>query len=156
MPVHLNGIKITLMRKKLREYIQKVKSLNCYSIHIGGGEPMLNPEKLTDVLKVVKEEGIEIQYIETNSSWYKDEKSAVNVLKKFRKSGIHTMLISISPFHNEYVPFFKTKGVIKACQKTGINVFPWIQDFYQEVDSFDDQVPHTPDEYQNRNSEKII
>lgn len=142
--------------EKVREYIRKVKSLNCYSIHIGGGEPMLDPEKLTDVLKVVKEEGIEIQYIETNSSWYKDEKSAVNVLKKFRKSGIHTMLISISPFHNEYVPFFKTKGVIKACQKTGINVFPWIQDFYQEVDSFDDQVSHTPDEYQKKFGEDYL
>jgi len=142
--------------EQARAYLQKLKSLNCHSIHIGGGEPMLKPDKLTDVLRVAIEENIEIQYVETNSSWYKDEKTAVKLLRKLRKSGLHTMLVSISPFHNEHIPFYKTKGVIKACHKAGINVFPWIQEFYKEVDSFDDQVPHSLDEYQKKFGEGYL
>lgn len=137
-------------KEQAKEYFKKLKSLNCRSIHIGGGEPILKSDSLVQILKVAKEEDIEIQYVETNSSWFKDDKSATNLLKKLRKSGLHTMLVSISPFHNEHIPFYKVKGVIRACHKTGINVFPWIQDFYQEVDSFDDQVPHSLDEYKQK------
>jgi len=136
--------------EKVRGYFKFLKSMDCFSIHIGGGEPMLKTETLFEILKVAKEEDIHIQYVETNSSWYKDEKSAIKILKKLRKSGLHTMLVSISPFHNEHIPFNKTKGVIKACHKTGINVFPWIQDFYPEIDSFDDQVTHSLDEYEQK------
>ena len=136
--------------EKAREYLIIIKSLNCGSIHIGGGEPMLKPDELSGILKIANEENIHIQYVETNSSWYKDDKSAIRILGKLRKSGLHTMLVSISPFHNEHIPFYKTKGVIKACHKSGINVFPWIQEFYPEIDSFDDQKPHSLDEYEQK------
>jgi MoaA/NifB/PqqE/SkfB family radical SAM enzyme len=50
-----------------------LKSLGCYSVHIGGGEPLLKPEKILDILETARKNNINIEYIETNASWYKDE-----------------------------------------------------------------------------------
>ena len=42
------------------------------------------------------------------------------------------------------------KGVMKACRAVGMNVFPWISDFYSEMDAFDDRHPHSLSEYEER------
>ena len=52
------------------------------------------------------------------------------------------------PFHNEYIPFYKVKGVIAACQDVGVSVFPWIYEFYDEIDSFPDDRPHPFSQYE--------
>ncbi len=151
--------------KRKKEYITLVTvqqnagviaSLGCYSVHIGGGEPMLDTEKLYDTLKTLQNAGIGVEYVETNSSWYKDKKSAVSVLKYLKKAGLQTLLISISPFHNEFIPFEKVKGVMGACRKTGISVFPWIQDFYSDIDAFDNTQTHSLQAYQMQYGENYI
>ena len=129
---------------------KKIKELNCNSVHIGGGEPFLNFEGLKNTVLAANEENNHIQYIETNSSWFKDHNDAIQKLNELRNIGISTLLISMSPFHNEHIPFFKVKGVIKACHQTGISVMPWIEDFYNDMNSFDDQVIHSLDEYSDK------
>ena len=133
-----------------RKYFRIIKSFGCNSIHIGGGEPMLKPDSLKDVLKIALEEDMGIDYVETNSSWFKDERSAAELLNDLRAHGLQTLLISISPFHNEHIPFNKVKGVISACRKSGTNVFPWIRDFYPEIDSFDDKSKHSLNDYKKK------
>jgi hypothetical protein len=130
--------------------VAKIKSLGCHSVHIGGGEPFLNPERLEALLQAASELGIGVEYVETNSSWFKDPESARATLSALKRRGLSTLLVSMSPFHNEYIPFFKVKEVIKACRDCGIGVFPWISDFYDEIDAFDDTVPHRMDEYRSR------
>jgi len=56
----------------------------------------------------------------------------------------------MSPFHNEHIPFFRVKGVLEACGRQGIAVFPWIRDFYEEIDGFDDQRTHSLEAYEER------
>ena len=73
-----------------------VKSLGCSSVHIGGGEPLLRPEELGAVLDAARRSGISIDYVETNSSWFKDPESAEAVLSGLRPKGLHTLLVSIS------------------------------------------------------------
>lgn len=126
---------------------RKCIDLGCRSLHIGGGEPLLRPEKLKDVLDTAVKENMSIQYVETNSSWYKDHESACQILRDLRRSGLSCLLVSISPFHNEYVPFYKVKGVMAACKDTGISIFPWIMEFYHDIDSFPDDRPHAISEY---------
>lgn len=133
-----------------RKIMHKIISLGCSSIHIGGGEPFLDIEKLIDVADAAKQTGMHIEYIETNSSWFTDEDKAVGILNRLLYHGIDQLLISISPFHNEHIPFFKTKGVIKACRKTGMGIFPWIAEFYPEADSLDDRKVHRIEEYQEK------
>lgn len=130
-----------------RSNLHKIKSLGCHSVHIGGGEPFLNLDGLKKVLKTAGESGVVVEYLETNSSWYKNAESAGAMLQKLKKAGLTTLLISISPFHNEHIPFYKVKGVIEACRMSGVSIFPWIGEFFPEIDSLDDRTTHDLAEY---------
>jgi len=134
----------------LAQILRKIKSLGCNSVHIGGGEPFLNLNGLEMVVETTLSMGVDIEYVETNSSWYRDSATACQTLSSLHKKGLSTLLISISPFHNEHIPFFKVKGVIEACRKVGMNVFPWIAAFYDELDAFDDKCCHGLSEYEIR------
>jgi hypothetical protein len=110
---------------------------------LGGGEPLLRPDRLGEILGVAGNVGVTIEYVETNSSWFKDLESAKSILFDLRKKGLRTLLISISPFHNEYIPFYMVKGVIEACEKTGINIFPWVNGFIQDLSKFNINKKHS-------------
>ena len=134
----------------LVQIIEKIMSLGCSSIHIGGGEPFLNLSGLKMVVETCRSKNIGIDYVETNSSWYKGMNSACEILSSLKERGLSALLISMSPFHNEHIPFFKVKGVIDACNAVGIKTFPWISDFLSEIDAFDNRKTHTLAEYENR------
>ncbi len=127
--------------KIAKKCFNKAKSFGADALHIGGGEPMLALEKLELVLEAAEESGITIDYVETNSSWFKDEKSACEILESLHDKGLNTLLISISPFHVEYIPFFKVVGVMKACEMVGISIFPWIESFIHDLMKFDTKRP---------------
>jgi hypothetical protein len=91
-----------------------------------------------------------VEYVETNSSWFRNLEDARRTLAGLRRAGLRTLLVSMSPFHNEHIPFFRVKGVLEACRAEGIGVFPWVQAFYREIDRFDDRTPHGLEEYEAR------
>ena len=126
---------------------EKIRSLGCRSVHIGGGEPLLRPDKLGTVLEVASEVGISVEYVETNSSWFQDIESAKALLARLCQQGLQTLLVSISPFHNERIPFSRVQGVIKAAKQVGVGVFPWITDFISDLSQFDPTKSHSLDEY---------
>jgi hypothetical protein len=136
--------------RTLTKNISNIRSLGCYSVHIGGGEPFLNIDGLKNVIEVSTDSGIEIEYVETNSSWYTDSDSACTILSGLKDAGLRCVLVSMSPFHNEHIPFTKVKGVIQACNTIGISVYPWVMGFFQEMNSFDDSCVHSLDEYEAR------
>ena len=140
----------------LGNILSKIKSLGCHSVHIGGGEPFLNLHGLKMVIEVTRCQGINIDYVETNSSWFKGRKAAAETLQSLRERGLSNLLISMSPFHNEHIPFSKVKGVIAACREANINVFPWISEFYPEINEFDDQITHTLSEYVEKYGENYL
>lgn len=131
-----------------RENCIAIRSLGCRSVHIGGGEPLLKPDQLLRILETAFETGVGIDYVETNSSWYHDHDSATEILENLLTRGVLTLLVSISPLHNEFIPFYKVKAVIEACREVGMGIFPWIRDFYPDLDNFDDRSPHSLEEYQ--------
>ncbi len=133
-----------------KKNLRKIKDLGCGSIHIGGGEPFLNPEGLEMVLETAHGVGVEIDYVETNSSWFRELDSAYQILSRLKEKGLSTLLVSMSPFHNEHIPFWKVKGVIEACNRTGIGVFPWVKEFYGEINSLGDKTTHTLEEYEKK------
>ena len=95
--------------KTAEKSLQTVRSLGCRSVHIGGGEPLLRPDKLGSVLEIAAHVGVSVEYVETNSSWFQEKKFAEDLLIRLRKQGLNTLLVSISPFHNERIPFSKVK-----------------------------------------------
>ncbi len=124
-----------------------IRSLGCRSVHIGGGEPLLRPDKLGTVLEVASEVGVSVEYVETNSSWFQDVESAKKLLAPLRQKGLKTLLVSISPFHNEQIPFSRVQGVIKAAKQVGVGIFPWITDFISDLSQFNPAKSHSLEEY---------
>ncbi len=130
--------------------LSRIRELGCRSVHIGGGEPLLEPERLRLVLRAARDAGVTVGYVETNSSWHTDASRTRDVLGMLHAEGLGTLLISISPFHNEHIPFGKVRAVLDACHAAGLSAFPWIVDFAAEIRAFDTTVPHTLDEYTQR------
>jgi hypothetical protein len=130
--------------------LRMVRDLGCYSVHIGGGEPLLRPDALGEVLTVAARIGVSIDYVETNSSWFKNPESARQTLARLRRRGLRTLLISISPFHNEFIPFAKVKGVIEASRQAGVEIFPWIPDFISDLAELDPNTTHKPGVFQQK------
>lgn len=133
-----------------------LRKQGCNSVHIGGGEPMLEPEKLLQVLDSAASNGVSVEYIETNASWYIDEERTMSILKAIKKHGVNTLLISIDPFHNEYIPFWKTKSLIKACYNAGVGVFPWQMEFWPDLESFDERKTHSLKEYEEEFGKRYV
>lgn len=131
-----------------RRTFESVLRLGCRSVHIGGGEPLLRPDALADVLDAARETGVQVDYVETNSSWFTTHDDACAILEALASSGLTTLLVSISPFHNEYIPLYKVKGVIRACRQTGVSIFPWVSEFLPDLEAFDEQQPHALREYE--------
>lgn len=102
----------------------------------------MKPDLLTGVLEVAGQARISIEYVETNCAWYRDEASACGILERLRANGVDSLLVSISPFHAETIPFEKTLGVMAACKKTGIHVFPWMETFMADLAKLDRKKPH--------------
>ena len=127
--------------------LQSVRSLGCRSIHIGGGEPLLRPDGLAAVLKIADNLGIAVEYVETNSSWFKDSETAADFLTDLRARGLNTLLVSISPFHNQHIPFFKVKGVIEAARQAGLGIFPWVTGFVSDLSQLDPRKTHSLAEF---------
>ena len=130
------------------ENLLAIRKLGCTAVHIGGGEPLLRPAKLSAVLEIASTAGVTVDYVETNSSWFRDADSAAATLSQLRQSGLQTLLVSISPFHNEYIPLAKIKGVLDAARRTGINIFPWVPDFLEDLSELDATGTHSLAEYE--------
>ena len=139
-----------------RKNLEAVRSLGCRSVHIGGGEPLLRHEKLARVLEIAAEVGVSVEYVETNASWFKDCESGTALLSQLRGKGLKTLLVSISLFHNEQIPFFKVQGVIEAARKAGVGIFPWVTDFISDLSQFDPGRTHSLDEYRQKFGENYL
>ena len=108
------------------------------------------------VVEVTRSMSVNLEYVETNSSWFKGRESAVENLLSLRAKGLSTLLVSMSPFHNEHIPFNRVKGVIDACREAKINIFPWISEFYPEINAFDDRTTHKLSEYERKYGENYL
>jgi len=124
----------------------KLLSLGCNSVHIGGGEPMLNLDGLYNFLNIAKKKSMGIDYIETNGSWYKSLEETKKIFDKLFELNVNTIMISVSPYHTEYIPMYKVDGVEEACKKFGMNYFIYQQQFRSELSVYDKTKTHKFDE----------
>ncbi|MCL1794765.1 MAG: radical SAM protein [Oscillospiraceae bacterium] len=123
--------------------------MGCNSVHIGGGEPFSNFEKLLEVCESALERRVAIEYIETNASWYAGDSGASKKLQELMALGVDCLLVSVDPFHNEFVPYRKTKELKERCQKNGMGVFVWQSKFERIVSRMDANIPHALSEYED-------
>mgnify|MGYP000064832058 CR=1 FL=1 len=134
----------------LREMARKAATLGCGSFHIGGGEPFLDVEGLVRIIQVLREEGITIDYLETNAFWYKDPDSARVILEKILEAGCQTLMVSLCPFHIPFVPLYKVEGAVEAARRVGMEYFLWQDQYYRELSSLEKGKTHSWEELANR------
>ncbi|SMC22479.1 hypothetical protein SAMN02746041_01490 [Desulfacinum hydrothermale DSM 13146] len=137
--------KDTMDRETARRAMETILRLGCASVHVGGGEPFLAPQKLLTVLRTAREVGMGVEYVETNASWFVCDQKGTEILHACAKAGLRTLLISISPFHAEFIPFCRVQNLMEACRKAGLHVFPWVDGFRPDLEQLD---PHTTHDLQ--------
>ena len=137
-------------RRTAENAFKAIKRLGCHAVHIGGGEPLLRTDALADVLDTAADMGVRIDYVETNASWYRDMDSAVETLTRLKQHGLTTLLVSISPFHIEHIPFSRVEGVFLAAGQSGIQIFPWVEGFIAQMRALDSGRSHSLKEFESR------
>ena len=104
--------------------------------HIGGGEPFLDMESLEAAVKGLGERGLHLEYIETNASWVRDRFLAETTLRGLAAAGLRCVLVSVSPFHAEFVPFARTSALIDAANRLlPGGAFVWVPDFIRDLEA---------------------
>lgn len=136
-----------MTRETAAQIFALLNKTGCRSVHIGGGEPFINFKGLLEVCESAYENEVSIDYIETNASWFRDEENVSQKLKDLRSVGVDCLLISVDPFHNEFVPYIKVKSLLKCCEKNNFGTFLWQSKFERVVRRFDENKTHTLNEY---------
>jgi len=95
------------------------------SVHIGGGEPFMNFDALTSLIKALNRHGIGIDYIETNAFWCADEDFIRTRLLRLRALGVRTLMASVDPFHVEFVPLDRPLRLCRMLKECGMDYFIW-------------------------------
>ncbi len=104
--------------------------------HIGGGEPFLELDRLERAIAGLVGRGLQLDYVETNASWVRSGEHAEQVLARLRDAGLGCLLVSVSPFHAEFVPRERTLALIAAARRTlAGGAFVWIPEFLGELGS---------------------
>jgi hypothetical protein len=73
-------------------------------LHVGGGEPFGDFERLVAVVRAAREAGLEgVGYVETNGFWATDDGLVRERLAELREAGLRQISISCDVFHQAYV-----------------------------------------------------
>lgn len=87
------------------------------SIHLAGGEPTLRMDLLVGIIRVARRRGVRLSYVETNASWCTDPETAREGMRRMKEAGLPGLLVSVSMFHNEFVPFRHTRHAVEAARE---------------------------------------
>jgi len=102
--------------------------------HIGGGEPFLDKTLLRRAIDGLRRRGLVLEYVETNASWVTSARQAEEILDELAEVGLDCVLVSLSPFHAEFVPPRRTMTLIEAAQRVlRGGAFVWIADFLPDI-----------------------
>ena len=138
-----------------KEYISKesaiaaaqlLKKAGTVSVHIGGGEPFINFEALCNLIQALNNCGVGIDYIETNGYWCRDREFAKSRLETLQKLGVTTVMVSVDPYHIEYVPLERPLMLCTLLDEYGFDYFIWQQKFLKRLMALDITKVHTKEE----------
>ena len=123
------------------KYFQKViiglKKIRCKYISPIGGEPFLYLYGLEKFLKLCKKYSVKIALF-TSCVWAKSYHKSFFILKRLKKAGLRSLLISTDKFHQKKVPIKNVIFVLRACSSLSISTclrITYTKDIRQSVKS---------------------
>jgi hypothetical protein len=107
------------------------------SIHLAGGEPFLRFEFLVEAVELLSKSHLPLAYVETNAYWATREDIVRAKLEALRRAGLRAILISVSPFHLEQIPFERTERAVRLAEEVfgRWNVLLFTPEFYEHFKS---------------------
>lgn len=135
------------MIEKVFKTLSAERRLN--SVHLAGGEATLRMDVLGKALDVAAREGVRISYLETNGHFATSQEEAGEVFSSLKEKGLNAVLISASPFHNEFIPFERTRTAVNAATEVfgEAGVLVWISDMYRAMAALPEDRTNTLDEF---------
>jgi hypothetical protein len=86
-------------------------------LHVGGGEPFLDLEGLIELVRRIVSAGLPLAYVETNAFWCSSREAARAGMRRLRDAGLRGLLVSVSMFHNEFVPFGSMRIAVEVAHE---------------------------------------
>jgi len=133
-----------------------LREAGTFSVHIGGGEPFMNFDALCTLIRALTREGIAIDYIETNAFWCSDEAFVQKRLDTLKELGASAVMVSVDPFHIEYVPLERPLLLCRLLQKNGFDYFIWQEKFLRRLMKLDRTKCYTGEELKEVLGENYI
>ncbi len=92
-------------------------SSSIHSIHLAGGEPFIRFDLLKRAVEIFAEHNLPLHYVETNAFWATSDERTRELLQQLKDAGLPAVLISVSPFHLEFIPFERTQRAVRIASE---------------------------------------
>ncbi|MBW2522647.1 MAG: radical SAM protein [Deltaproteobacteria bacterium] len=107
-------------------------------LHIGGGEPFLDTDRLERAVVGLLQRGLALDYVETNAMWARSADQTERILRRLADRGLPCVLVSLSPFHAEHVPLARTLRLIEIAERVlSQGAFVWIPELLRDLADVD-------------------
>lgn len=113
-------------------------------VHVSGGEPFGDWERLIQLCRVAHEHGLgPLEKVETNAFWAIDERIVRDRLRELDHAGMQTLGISADPYHQQFVPIERCRlaarvaGEVLGEDRVQVRWRDWLAEGYDTA-SLDD------------------
>lgn len=120
------GIREEIREENIGELIRQMdRVLGPVPLHIGGGEPLLFFDRIQQIVSRVGRTRLILEYVETNGSTLLTDRR--EKLQRLQKAGLRCLLVSISPFHQAFLPLLELKALLRDVLDVfgPGGLFPW-------------------------------
>lgn len=96
------------------------KEYNIETVMVFGGEPLLYPDPVYEIIALAKELGIPKRQVITNGYFSNNIVKIREVVSKLSECGVNDLLLSVDAFHQETIPLDVVKMFAKEAADYGI------------------------------------
>ncbi len=111
----------TISSYKAYDYVDKASRAGVEWISLTGGEPMLYPSLVENLVAYASGLGLRTELV-TNCNWAESHEKASDTLRVLRDAGLDVVNISADDFHQAYVPFERVGHVYAAAKRLGLKM----------------------------------
>jgi hypothetical protein len=110
-----------MSRYDAHDYVDKAARAGVGWISLTGGEPMLYPSLVENLIAYASGRGLQTELV-TNCNWAKSREKAVGILKRLRDAGLDVLNVSADDFHQAFVPFEEVGFAYEAAKGLGVKI----------------------------------
>jgi organic radical activating enzyme len=116
------NIKGCMELEKAKSYASEAKALGTEIVCITGGEPMLYPRLVKEIVSECNRLSIPETWLFTNGFWAKNSSRTRTITEDLKKRGLTKVFLSVDDFHQRYVPIEFIKNATEASLKADLEV----------------------------------